>query len=520
MRPLRMIVFVLIHTALLLGTFALGFLGEPENDPWLNASPLWGPGDPFHFPGETGSNFLAHPILIWRGRPGFESEYVYAEGGVVNEIRNNAFGFRDDELTDPKPDGLVRVLNVGDSATWGLNLFRRLDTYSDQLEEMLARRGGGGSTRFEVVNAGVVGYSSLQGLQLLRLWLDDLSPDIVTIYLGNNDTTPGSIRDSERVLTATGPLRSLLQRNRFYLMLQKGVLHLRARHVEAERKALGDSREQRKSELRRDVAAFYRLRSRVPPEMYEQNLRDMVNVIREAGARPLLLDVPMNLVWPPRVRPFVALKPGGFWSAVKIEMQYLARVHAGTPACERSLDGHPYLCRVIAEDFAASRLPSAEEQARIAADSSLDEYERLRASHNLAVRELALGDPAEAARQLEIVLEAADRCDCFGRRNYSWLHYNLGIARLLDGQEDTAFDALLASRRIWPFAITPEYGERFQRVAEELEVEWVDLPQLFREADPRFHGSALTHDWVHPNPQGNRIIAKAIADRMGDVLAR
>ena len=48
----------------------------------------------------------------------------------------------------------------------------------------------------------------------------------------------------------------------------------------------------------------------------------------------------------------------------------------------------------------------------------------------------------------------------------------------------------------------------------ELGEEWIDLPSLFREADPRFRGSSLIHDWVHPNAEGNAIIARAIAARL------
>ena len=33
-------------------------------------------------------------------------------------------------------------------------------------------------------------------------------------------------------------------------------------------------------------------------------------------------------------------------------------------------------------------------------------------------------------------------------------------------------------------------------------------------ADPRFRGSALMHDWVHPNARGNDVIARAIARKL------
>ena len=81
---MRKVLFALIPAAILFGVFSLGFVGEPENDPWLNASPLWGPGDPFYSPDPAKSNHLAHPALIWRGRPNHAGSYRYLAAGIVN----------------------------------------------------------------------------------------------------------------------------------------------------------------------------------------------------------------------------------------------------------------------------------------------------------------------------------------------------------------------------------------------------------------------------------------------------
>jgi lysophospholipase L1-like esterase len=60
----------------------------------------------------------------------------------------------------------------------------------------------------------------------------------------------------------------------------------------------------------------------------------------------------------------------------------------------------------------------------------------------------------------------------------------------------------------------PDYDARLLRVAGDLDVEWVDLPRRFAEADPAFRGSALLHDWVHPDERGNAVIAEAIAGQL------
>jgi lysophospholipase L1-like esterase len=292
---------------------------------------------------------------------------------------------------------------------------------------------------------------------------------------------------------------------------------MRAARMAEERAALAEATRQGGTAGKR--RGGFSLSARVSPEQYEENLRSMVRLVRQANARPILLDVPMNLVWPPKVKPAARnmLKEDQFWGSTKTEPPYLLRVRAGEPACERSVAGHPYLCMIDPSDLAAAKLPDAAELARHARDPSSSERERLRAAHNGAVRELVEGDPRTAARQLTKVAAAARRCRCLGPQlQLSWLYYNLGIARLMAGHNDAAFDALLNARRIRPFAMSPEYAERFRRVVEELDVEWVNLPQLFAREDPRLRGSALMSDWVHPNQRGNAVIARAIARELLD----
>jgi lysophospholipase L1-like esterase len=399
---------------------------------------------------------------------------------------------------------------VGDSATWGLNLESGDATYSAQLARLLDEFG----ERWEVVNAGTVGYSSFQGLQLLRHRLSELQPDVVTVYLGNNDPAPGGLKDADRVAASAGPLQGWLRRNRFYLLLQKGMLHLRAATMETNRQALLASLSGEHSEAQHTREGHYRLAARVTPEQYEQNLREIVGLVRTAGARPILLQVPMNLVWPLKVRPFAkdVLKPGRFWGVSKIQRGYLARVSAGDAACTASLAGHPYLCRLEPSDVID--LPDRATLERRAADPASEGWMRVRDAHNAGVHLLAEGDPPEAVARIEAALAEAESCACVSPRGHAWMLYNLGVARLQLGRHAAAFEAFETARATWPFAMNPDYEERFHLVVDELEVDWIDLPALFAAADPRFRGSALLHDWVHPNERGNAVIARALAERL------
>jgi len=499
--------------------FALGFLGRPEESHWLNRSPLWGRGDPFY--SDADRRFVASPTLIWRGRPHHAGRTVYEFGGVENGFVHNSLGLRDDEPA--REPGTVRVVNLGDSATWGLNLARRAESYSDQLERRLASGGGG----FDVVNAGTIGYSSLQGERWLALFGPALAPDVVTVYIGNNDSAPAGMPDSERVPARFPRLFDHLSRNVFYLLAQKGLLALqdeeiRARSARFEEELRGEAGG---AAPRRSKAEFYELFARVPPARHEENLRAIVRGSRERGARVLLLKVPMNLLWPPVNRPALvnALPRDGFWLPLQIRPRYLARAQRnGKRPAEESFDGHPYLSRItIAEARAhlASQQRDLEQEiaalGRRAADGAASARERGRALHDLGVWKLIQRSPADALARLDAA-EAVAAADAGALAPFerALVAYARGIARFDGGDADGAFAELRRARALWPFAMSPDYEEAFDRAAAEPGVEWIDLPALFAAADPRFRGSALLHDWVHPDADGCRVIAEAIAQRI------
>jgi lysophospholipase L1-like esterase len=525
---LRSILFRAAPTIIVLGVFLLGFAGRPEDNAWLNRSHLWGPGDPFY--SASDEKYVGSPSLIWRGRPGYRGTSEYELGGVVNPVELNRYGLRDDEI-GRKTAGTIRILNIGDSATWGLNLQSRAETYSDQMEELLRRRAGDGpggreaARRYEVVNGGTIGYTSLQGLQFLRRAVDDLEPDVVTVYLGNNDPAPARMKDSERILRAFPALRDALGRNFFYLLLQKGILSLRAGHAEtAWDRFLGTMNTRDDAPAFRSSREYYEELARVSPDEYEASLRGIAALSKEKGFRLILLKVPENLLWPLNGQPTLdkAAAQGRYWCPVYVEGGYLARAQAGGPPGGNSLAGHPYLSLLtperlneLAERAGESPLSRVSRLLAMKNNADLPDKDRIRATHNLGVWNLIQGKTEEGTALLETAAGWCDRCEkCPIPADVGQICYSLGIARFLSGEEAEARVILRKARTVFPFAMCPDYEERFDRVVRELGVEWIDLPSLFSDADPRFFGSALLHDWVHPSAEGNRVIAKALAERI------
>ncbi len=109
------------------------------------------------------------PVLFWRPVP----RYPY-----------NAQRFKGPELAVPKPTGTVRIMCYGDSNTDGPNLGR---SWPARLQGLLDAGARGSGRRYEVVNAGVFGYSSYQGLMRFREEVGTYRPDVVLVSFGWND---------------------------------------------------------------------------------------------------------------------------------------------------------------------------------------------------------------------------------------------------------------------------------------------------------------------------------------------
>lgn len=108
-------------------------------------------------------------LLGWRGKPNLHGG-GYSEEGSFN-IDSNSRGYRDIEYNYEKPNGIKRIVVLGDSFTWGEGV--RLErSFPKALEQVL----GG---KYQVLSLGMLGYSTDQ--ELLALSGEGLKykPDVV-----------------------------------------------------------------------------------------------------------------------------------------------------------------------------------------------------------------------------------------------------------------------------------------------------------------------------------------------------
>jgi len=167
-----------------------------------------------HYSGNEVGRFVEYdPILTFRNR----RSGSFPEAGV----RINALGLRGPDVAVAKRPGVLRVLCLGDSCTFG-----GPHPYPEMLQAILDRDAPG---RFEVLNGGVIGYSSLHGLEWFERELSRLDPDIVTLYFGWNDMW----REKDSVVRAWFKIRVAREqpaRFRSYLWeaVSRGLVFLRS----------------------------------------------------------------------------------------------------------------------------------------------------------------------------------------------------------------------------------------------------------------------------------------------------
>jgi lysophospholipase L1-like esterase len=97
----------------------------------------------------------------------------------------NSLGLKNREIA-PKATGTTRVLFLGDSLVWsGETSSGRL--YTEVIEANLNERGVDDTRGFEVINAGIPGYTTYQELEFLRIYGLGMEPDLVVLCFVFND---------------------------------------------------------------------------------------------------------------------------------------------------------------------------------------------------------------------------------------------------------------------------------------------------------------------------------------------
>lgn len=157
-------------------------------------------------------------IAAWRLEPGLTKERPGARGGVKGEVRTNDDGLRS-SLSRARPPGVRRLVLLGDSLVFGWGVDEG-ETLSDGLTSAL----GPG---FEVLNAGIPGYSTTQAAWLYGEVVQHYAPDAVILFLSLHDYSLVPVSDAEALDGGDGPAAAiqvaLAKYSRFYALLHQWI---------------------------------------------------------------------------------------------------------------------------------------------------------------------------------------------------------------------------------------------------------------------------------------------------------
>lgn len=219
--------------------------------------------------------FELHPTRIWALRPNLLTTFEGAPLHTDGEGRRISQGCE---------GGGGGVWVIGDSLTFGWGVGDD-ETWPARVQQRLGRK---------VENAAVPGYTTWQGLTLLRETVLPRAPAVVLVSFGVNDVSKMRFFD-----TSSAPDSAWVSRGRVATAAWNAVMSTRlwkfARNL-AFRRRDGSATE------RAALLAFSdRTPVRVSADDYAVALRQMTTLCRTAGATVVLVKMPLNLPLPPAV---------------------------------------------------------------------------------------------------------------------------------------------------------------------------------------------------------------------------
>ncbi|MCB0358525.1 MAG: SGNH/GDSL hydrolase family protein [Bdellovibrionales bacterium] len=104
-----------------------------------------------------------------------------------HRVTNNEFGFRERDISIPKPTETFRVMVLGDSLTWGAGV-AQAERYTEVAEQLLRDRHP--DRRIEILNFGVPGGPTTQYREIANKYATQIDADLLVVGFCINDTQP------------------------------------------------------------------------------------------------------------------------------------------------------------------------------------------------------------------------------------------------------------------------------------------------------------------------------------------
>lgn len=443
------------------------------------------------------------PELLWRFRANLDNPL----------IKTNSEHLLGGEIPPRKDPAGYRILLLGDSSPVGLGLKSRREAFGEVLRTMLGLALAG-HKNIELINAAVSGYTSEQIACFLKLRGWKYEPDLVILYCGNNDASISGIYSDQELLEGQK-----------LISIRKALSHLALYRIL--KSFLG-------AENKADKIAAEKLKVRVSPERFSENLNDIADQCRNHHCPLIILKPPVPYLWPAALqfKPFAYFANREGQVIIPPEMSALLGRNLKYCLSAERFDGiygrGDIFTRAVYQSAFTDSLPPLE-------------------SINICRRQLtpAPDDPV-ALNNLGVAFwenRQYDSADLYlrqARASYVKIHpgtapallsggapflFNIGINYLSDspyaldshaGSGSIGFQYLDSALQADYFSlrIKKEYWkiiDRFDNPEGGLgpdNVTVIDLPTLFAKNG----GEKLFIDHCHPTAEGHRLIAKALFD--------
>lgn len=247
-------------------------------------------------PMNLGKTFVTHDDLLFVPGDLFSNTV---------DLKIGTLCFRDREALLKKSEDTFRIINMGGSNCWGDGITHSNKTFSGLMDKCLNESDG--PVRFEVLNAGVKGFSLFQLMILLEHYALSYKPDMLILYINVNDSTtrhgPFTYRElwkmknegrwsdvesqySNSISPIPGghwiiSLQGVLRNIRLYNMLVQRITSARENTLEDFAKSF---------DVVKDVN---------PPEDYLENLRHVIEICAKNDIRLVLVDA-FYIGWNPK----------------------------------------------------------------------------------------------------------------------------------------------------------------------------------------------------------------------------
>lgn len=193
-----------------------------------------------------------------------------------------------------KRPGVFRIVALGESTTYGMYVKKASQAWPHLVGQALAQTL---QADVEVVNAGVPNYTTWEMTGMAAFWLPEFAPDLVLVHTGLNDAFAVAYPDeggpdgttfrhpwSQRPIPR--PLAAAMRASHLARVLGTGLLR-RQGYAPGDMGAAIQWALPPEAEVR-DHAA------RATGKYFRRNVETLLALIRRAGARPVLVDMPLN----------------------------------------------------------------------------------------------------------------------------------------------------------------------------------------------------------------------------------